>query len=417
MADQASPSTPAPPQTASSETSKADVFQTGKVLTIAAGHAVHDTYTGFLPPLLPDLIAAFNLSNAQAGLLSAFTQLPSVLQPFIGHLADRLSLRYLVILAPAITATMMSLLGVAPSYLVAALLLTVAGLSSAGLHAVGPAMAGRISGDKLGRGMSFWMVGGELGRTLGPVLVVSAITLLSLQGIAWLMVAGWLASLLLYLRLRGVSGRPEIPQGAMPWRTALRNMRPLFVPLALYLAVSSFINIALTTYLPTFLREQGSGLWLAGASLSILEAAGVAGALVGGSLSDHLGRRRVLAASMAINTVLMFIFVSTQGWVRTALLPILGFTSLARTPVVMAMVQQTYPENRALANGSYMALSFLIRSGMLVVFGALADVLGLRSVFALSAFLLLVGMPAIWFFPAPKQDQGGESDGAPVPRA
>ncbi len=393
------------------------MFQTGKVLTIAAGHAVHDTYTGFLPPLLPDLIAAFNLSNAQAGLLSAFTQLPSVLQPFIGHLADRLSLRYLVILAPAITATMMSLLGVAPSYLVAALLLTVAGLSSAGLHAVGPAMAGRISGDKLGRGMSFWMVGGELGRTLGPVLVVSAITLLSLQGIAWLMVAGWLASLLLYLRLRGVSGRPEIPQGAMPWRMALRNMRPLFLPLALYLAVSSFINIALTTYLPTFLREQGSGLWLAGASLSILEAAGVAGALVGGSLSDHLGRRRVLAASMAINTVLMFIFVSTQGWVRTALLPILGFTSLARTPVVMAMVQQTYPENRALANGSYMALSFLIRSGMLVVFGALADVLGLRSVFALSAFLLLVGMPAIWFFPAPKQDQGGESDGAPVPRA
>ncbi len=417
MADQASPSTPAPPQTAASETSKADVFQTGKVLTIAAGHAVHDTYTGFLPPLLPDLIAAFNLSNAQAGLLSAFTQLPSVLQPFIGHLADRLSLRYLVILAPAITATMMSLLGVAPSYLVAALLLTVAGLSSAGLHAVGPAMAGRISGDKLGRGMSFWMVGGELGRTLGPVLVVSAITLLSLQGIAWLMVAGWLASLLLYLRLRGVSGRPEIPQGAMPWRMALRNMRPLFLPLALYLAVSSFINIALTTYLPTFLREQGSGLWLAGASLSILEAAGVAGALVGGSLSDHLGRRRVLAASMAINTVLMFIFVSTQGWVRTALLPILGFTSLARTPVVMAMVQQTYPENRALANGSYMALSFLIRSGMLVVFGALADVLGLRSVFALSAFLLLVGMPAIWFFPAPKQAQGGESDGAPVPRA
>jgi len=312
-------------------------------------------------------------------LLSAFTQLPSVLQPFIGHLADRLSLRYLVILAPAITATMMSLLGVAPSYLVAALLLTVAGLSSAGLHAVGPAMAGRISGDKLGRGMSFWMVGGELGRTLGPVLVVSAITLLSLQGIAWLMVAGWLASLLLYLRLRGVSGRPEIPQGAMPWRMALRNMRPLFLPLALYLAVSSFINIALTTYLPTFLREQGSGLWLAGASLSILEAAGVAGALVGGSLSDHLGRRRVLAASMAINTVLMFIFVSTQGWVRTALLPILGFTSLARTPVVMAMVQQTYPENRALANGSYMALSFLIRSGMLVVFGALADVLGLRA--------------------------------------
>ena len=30
-------------------------FQTSGVATIAAGHAVHDTYTGFLPALLPAL--------------------------------------------------------------------------------------------------------------------------------------------------------------------------------------------------------------------------------------------------------------------------------------------------------------------------------------------------------------------------
>ncbi|MEJ2558341.1 MAG: MFS transporter, partial [Anaerolineae bacterium] len=156
---------------------EAERFQTDRVVTIASGHAVHDTYTAFLPPLLPAFIANLSLSTTEAGLLTVFIQTPSLLQPFIGHLADRLSLRYFVILAPALTAVMMSLLGVAPGYALLALLLTVAGFSSACLHAVAPVMAGRLSGQSLGRGMGFWMVGGELGRTLGPIVIVSAIQL------------------------------------------------------------------------------------------------------------------------------------------------------------------------------------------------------------------------------------------------
>jgi len=116
-------------------------FETGRVATFAAGHALHDTYTGFLPPLLPVLISKFALSKTEAGLLTVFLQSPSILQPLIGHLADRISLRYLVFMAPAITATMMSLIGVVPGYVPLAFALVIAGLSSAGLHAVGPVMA------------------------------------------------------------------------------------------------------------------------------------------------------------------------------------------------------------------------------------------------------------------------------------
>jgi FSR family fosmidomycin resistance protein-like MFS transporter len=91
----------------------------------------------------------------EAGLLTVFMQGPSLLQPFIGHLADRISLRTFVILAPAVTATMMSLLGVAPGYAVLALFLVAVGFSSASLHAVGPVIAGNLSGRSLGRGMGF----------------------------------------------------------------------------------------------------------------------------------------------------------------------------------------------------------------------------------------------------------------------
>ena len=378
-------------------------FQTDQVLTISAGHAVHDTYTGFLPPLLPAFIADLSLSTTQAGLLSVFLTAPSLLQPFIGHLADRVSLRYFVILAPAVTAVAMSLLGIAPGYGVLVLLLIVAGFSSASLHAVGPVMAGNMCGRSLGRGMGFWMVGGELGRTLGPIVIVSAVGLLTLQGTPWLMGVGLVASVILYLRFKDISGRPPNAEQSRPWRGALRTMRPLLIPLVALILARAFALVALTTYLPIFLTEEGAGFWLAGVSLSVLEAAGMAGALAGGSFSDWLGRKRVMLVSLLTTSLFMFVFLAAEGWARFPTLLALGFTALSVTPVLMAVVQESVPDNRALANGVYMALSFSIRAGAVVVVGALGDLFGLSLAFTVSAFFLLLGVPFVFMLPGKAQ--------------
>jgi FSR family fosmidomycin resistance protein-like MFS transporter len=69
------------------------------------------------------------------------------------------------------------------------------------------------------------------------------------------------------------------------------------------------------------------------------------------------------------------------------------------TPVIMAIAQESYPENRALANGAYMALSFVIRSIVLVTFGAVSDRIGLHSSYILSAALLLAGLIFLPLFP------------------
>ena len=378
---------------------EAERFQTGRVFAISAGHAVHDTYTGFLPSLLPEFIANLSLSKTEAGLLTVFMQGPSLLQPFIGHLADRVSLRYLVILAPTVTAAMMSLLGVASSYGVLAMLLVVVGASSASMHAVGPVMAGRVSGRNLGRGMGFWMVGGELGRTLGPIVIVTTIQLLTLEGTPWLMLGGLLASAVLFVRLRDVPGRPSNGGQGLPWRRALRAMRPLLIPLIGIIVARSFVSAALTTFLPTFLSEEGAGRLLAGGALSILEAAGVVGALSGGSISDLLGRRLVLFISMLVTPLLMFVFLAVSGWGQFPLLLALGFTSLSVTPVIMALVQESFPENRALANGVYMALSFILRSGVVVALGWLGDLFGMRLAFTASGAITLLGLPLILLLP------------------
>lgn len=388
-----------------SQPAESERFQTDRVATISAGHAVHDTYPAFLPPLLPAFIESMSLSKAEGGLLTVFHQAPSLLQPFIGYIADRASLRYLVILAPAVTATAMSLLGIAPGYAVLAMLLIVAGLSSAVLHVVAPVIAGRLSGTRLGRGMGFWMVGGELGRTLGPLVIAAYFFFWpdDLSHTPWLMIGGWLASLLLFVRLRNVEGRPHRTGPGVSWQQVLRIMAPLLVPLSGIILVRSFMSSALTTYLPTFLAEEGAELWLAGISLSVLEAAGVVGALLGGSLSDRLGRRVVMLVSLLATPLLMLLFAVVSGWLRFPLLLAMGFSALSVTPVIMALVQESCPENRALANGTYMSLNFLIHSGVVVIVGAMGDAWGMRLSFIACAFITLLGLPILPLLPKRKR--------------
>lgn len=376
-----------------------DEFETGRIITIAGGHAVHDTFTAFLPPLLPRFIETLALSNTAAGMLTAAIQLPSLLQAFIGHLADRTALRWIVVAAPGVTATAMSLLGWAPGYPVLVLLLLVAGVSVAAFHATAPVAIGYLSGDRLGRGMGYWMVGGELGRTLGPLVVVSALAVMSLRSMAFLALAGIATSVVLHLRLRDVPLRSRGDTEPIHWRTAVHAMRGVMLVLAALVALRSMMMMAATIFLPVFLTEEGSTLWVAGAALSIVEAAGVVGAFSGGWISDRVGRRAVLAFSHVAAPISLLLFMAADGWVRIALLPIVGLTLLAIQPALLALVQEQFPDSRALANGVYLSINFAIRSVAAVAYGAVSDAFGLSTAMLIGAVAMFAGLPLIWLLP------------------
>ncbi len=384
-------------------------FQAKRVLTIAGGHAAHDTFTAFLPPLLPFFAARLFLSNTEAGLLAVILQLPWILQPIIGHYADKHGAALVVILAPTLSGVAMSLLGVAPGYIFLVLLLLLSGLASAGFHAVAPAMISALSGSAIGRGMGIWMVGGELGRTLGPLLAVTALRFLGPGGLPWLALGGVAASLLLALQLRPAGEDAHAEMVSLEWRSLLRGMIPLLLPLGAVMLLRSFLVAALNLYLPLFLTEQGANLWLAGVSLTILEAAGVAGALAGGAVSDRIGRRLTLAVSLLATPVLLLLFLGATGPVQLVLLILLGLTGLSVTPVIMAIIHESYPGNRAFANGTYMLMSYGIRTVAVVSLGVIGDLSSLRFAYAVSAVVALAGVPLVFFLPGrrPKIKRGG----------
>ncbi len=375
-------------------------FQTGNVIFISTAHLLHDIYSSFFAPLLPLLIEKLSISYFMVGMLSVVQRLPSLLNPFIGLLADRVSVRYFLIIAPALTTVAMSLLGVAPSIIVLAILLFVMGVGSTLFHVPAPVFIRFLSGPYIGRGMSFYMLGGELARTLGPLVVLGAVSLWGLQGTYKLIPFGLLASFLLYLRFR----RVQVPKPA-PKKSATRHKIPrqwlqFFAIIFAFTFFRSIMKSAFTTYLPTYMKGQGATLWMSGASLSILQFAGAVGTFVAGPLSDKIGRRQTLLIIAITSPLLMWLFVFSSGWIALVILVVLGFFMFGNTPVILALIQEASRDRPAFSNGVYMTINFGVSSLAALLIGFLGDRIGLQMSFQMAAILALGGIPTVLLLPS-----------------
>ncbi len=370
------------------------------VLLVALGHFAHDVFTAFYGVLLPILAPALGLNRTTAGLVTFARHLPALLNPVLGYAADRISVRWFVILAPGLTATGMTWLGWVPNASTLALLLFLVGVSTAMFHAPAPALVAQISHPYTGRGMSFFMAAGELGRAIGPVLAVWAVTVLTLERLPTLALLGWLATGILAWRLAGVEARAQrnhnqvVASGGFVLRWLLR----LGLPLALLILGRAFIVGGLGTYLAWYLTDQGYTLVQAGRWVAVYEFTGMVGALLSGTMSDFLGRRRTVALTTALAALFTAAFVLSPTPWKPVWLPLLGLSALSIQPVMLALIQDLAPNHRAAANGIYLAMSFLLRPVGVTSLGYMADFWGQWELaFLTGATLALLSLPLLHF--------------------
>lgn len=391
----------APDATATRETSR---FRKGRVLSLAWGHFAHDVFSSFYPPLLPLLRESLGLSFTQAGGLTVVQRLPSLANPLLGWLADRSSLRWLVVLGPTVTALAMTSIGLATSKFTLTLLLLVAGIGSAFYHVPSPVLLARAAGRRVGLGMSLFMVAGEAARSVGPILVLGAVSVWGLEGLPRLVPLGVATSGLLWFvtrRRRGTPGaadhgpRTAGGAGVAPWRP----LAGLLAVIGVIIAGRSFVVAALMTYLPAFVTERGGSLWLGGSALAILEAAGAAGALTSGTLSDRLGRRRILLGVTTTCPLAMAALTFSPIALMVPALIVLGALSFSTNPVLLALVQDRAGGRPAVANGMFMTLNFGIRSAVVLLIGTMADAWSLQQAFAWCAGLALLAVPGALAIP------------------
>jgi len=361
------------------------VFNKKEVLTISSAHFAHDIFSSFLAPLLPLIIEKLGLTLSMVAFLDIVRRIPALFNPLLGLMAERMDVKYFVILTPSITAISMSLLGFASSYFILILLLVIAGISSALFHIPSPTMIKHSSGEETGRGMSYFMVGGEFARTLGPLLITSAVSWWGLEGSYKLMPIGIVASLLLYIRFRNFSTHiraKKFEKGDV--KQLLKEHQKLFYFLALFMLFNSALKSSLSLYLPVYLVNNGNSLWYAGIALSILQFSGVVGVFFSGKYSDKFGRYKILLFSSLGSIGFMALFLYTQNII---ILGFLGLFVFAPAPVLMALVQDTDSHMPTFMHSIYMGINFGLSSIVVLLIGILGDSLGLNETFIICNIL------------------------------
>ncbi len=358
-------------------------FQKTKVLAIALAHHIHDIYTAFLAPLLPLLIEKLGIPLFAAAVLQVVRNSASLLNPVLALVAEKKGVKYFVIATPGITAVSMSLIGLADSFGTLVFLLFISSISAALFHIPSPVMVKDAAGDRVGTGMSFYMVGGELARTVGPIIAAAAVAFWSLEETWKLMPPGVMASFVLYRKLKDYkgdavrSGKKETGRGA---GKLLVQYKFFFLTLAGFIMFNSVMKTALTLYLPVYLVEKGASLWYAGISLSVLQGFGVAGTLLSGYISDRIGRKLTLLFSAAGTVLFMGLFSFFNSIV---FLSFLGFFLFASGPVLLAIVQETKTHMPTFMNGMYMSISFGVASLIALAIGFAGDAWGLETTYYL----------------------------------
>lgn len=377
------------------------VFHRGRIIAVSVAHLFHDTYQAFLAPLLPLLVEKFGIPLSTAGMLDAVRNVPSLFNPAFGLMVDRVAVRYLVIITPAVSALIMSLVGVAPSFGVVVVMIFVAGVNSALFHVPGPVLVRRLAGDRTGSGMSYYMLGGELSRSLGPVVITFAVTLWTLEGTWRLIPLGLAASVALFFVLREYdTSPPKATHGKhVKSRAVLRRLMPLFGTLAGYLVFLQALKMAVTLYLPAYLVDQGRTLMSASLSLSVLQFSGAAGTLFAGFISDRIGRRTTLIISGIACPVLMWLLLLAQGALTIPILIALGFFLFASGPVLLALVQDVSSDAPAFANGIYMTVNFAVRSLMVFLVGFFIERIGFDQTYRIVAIWAVGVVPLALLLP------------------
>jgi len=360
------------------------------------GHTVVDTSQNILPVVLPLLHARFGLNYAEVGLAAALLNLSSsVIQPVFGWISDRWGIQWFIPAGIVWTGILMGVVGLVPSYGALLLVVTLTGVGTAAFHPIASMAAAHASGAQRGLGMSFYSAGGNLGFAVGPILMTWLMMWFSLRGTVLLMGLGILTAGLIHC----YRGEIEVPFTGRRQRRAQEDAPIPWAKLSglcVLIALRSWGSSGLVVFMPLFLIQQGMALSVTGRALFVFLFFGALGGMLGGYLSDRVGRQQVIAASLLIYPPLMVTALALQGPMRWILLAIAGAALLASNSVTVVFAQELLPQRIGVASGLTLGLAFGAGGLGVGVSGFMADLLGLHaSVWSLVLLPGLAGLLAL----------------------
>jgi len=357
------------------------------VFLLSFAHLTHDIYTSYLAPILPILIQKLGINVTEASILDVIRRIPALFNPYLALIVSRKDVRFFTIVSPITTAIFMSLIGIAPNYIILLILLFLAGISAQIFHISTPAIVKEVT-PKMGFGMSMFMVGGEFARTIGPLIATAAISLWGIEGLYKTILFAIFASLFLWWQLSKIDRNftPKAKQKA-DFKIFL-EYKNFFLIMASFMFFQSFAKIFFSFYLPLYLTHIGESLTKANISLSYFQFFAIIGTFLAGNVADKIGNKKTLIIStfLAILSMPFFIFFNL------IYLPLilLGLSLFSTGPVMLSIIH--HQENSTELNGIYMMLAFLIPALVTFLIGVLSDIFGLKNMGILSFLFLFISL-------------------------
>jgi FSR family fosmidomycin resistance protein-like MFS transporter len=387
------------------------------ILTLA--HVVVDAYATTVPALLPFWQERFSLTYGLAGLITGIANVTSsVAQPLIGIITDRGRDPRWIAATCLLAAAGISATGLAPNYVVFLLLVIAGGLGVSGFHPQGYKLTGLYSGRRQATATSWFLVGGNVGVALGPLLGTGLALRFGTAGTAGLFLPGLLFAIALWWLVpqwvraarpgtqaaaaghNGASAAATASAASVPPPSglaafSLRRRLAAVAVLVLVVALRSAVTNSLNSFIPLYyVNVVGTGADVASRVLAGMLLVGALATLAGGYLADRLGRMRVLAGTLATVPPLLLLFLAAPpgSVLAVAALWTSGATMTASFAITVVLAQELWYERRALASGVIVGFAFGVGGLLVPVVGAAADVWDLPGALRLLAAVPLLAL-------------------------
>jgi predicted MFS family arabinose efflux permease len=194
--------------------------------------------------------------------------------------------------------------------------------------------------------------------------------------------------------------RQSTQEYAKGLRSLVKNKALIFLTVSS--SFRSMTQTTLLTFLPVFLAyEMGySPVWV-GACMFVLQAAGFAAAPIAGHMSDKIGRRSIISASMAMSAiVLASMAFAGKTNVFVLFIAVLGFFLYAVRPVLQAWLLDATPKNMGGTSiGALFGMQAVGSSIGPILGGVIADQYGLMSTFYFLAGTIVVANLFVFMLP------------------
>jgi FSR family fosmidomycin resistance protein-like MFS transporter len=370
---------------------------------ISAGHFLNDTLQAVFPAIYPVLKGALALDFGQVGMIALVYQVTaSILQPAIGHFADRRPLPYALPLGMAFTLVGMLILAHADTFPVVLAAAVLVGLGSAVFHPEASRVARLASRGRHGMAQSIFQVGGNAGSATGPLLAAVVVGSRGQANVAWFSVVALVGIVLLsgvgrWAEAQRVAAAAAPQASAEPVSNRLRDphvRNALLVLMAL--VFTKYLYLAsLTNYYTFFLIAKfGVSVQQAQLFLFVFLGAVALGTFAGGPIGDAIGRKRVIWWS--ILGVLPFSLVMPYAnlfWTGV-LSAIIGVILASAFSAMLVYAQDLVPGRVGLISGLFFGLAFGFAGICALLLGTLADHTSVGFVYKVCAFVPALGVLA-----------------------